>query len=41
MTALLDKTRDAAKDGKYERFKVSTQFDGTQKSPKWLEKAEI
>ncbi|MEA2747016.1 MAG: hypothetical protein QOI41_1159 [Myxococcales bacterium] len=41
VTALLDKTKDLAKDGKFERFKVSTQFDGTQKNPKWLEKAEI
>jgi aryl-alcohol dehydrogenase-like predicted oxidoreductase len=38
---VLDKTRELAKDGKFERFKVSTQFDGTQKNPKWLEKAEI
>ena len=41
VTALLDKTRELAKEGKFERFKVSTQFDGTQKNPKWLEKAEI
>lgn len=38
---LLAKTRDFAKDGKLERFKTSTQFDGTQKNPHWLEKAEI
>ena len=39
--ALLAKTKDFAKDGKFERFKISTQFDGTQKKPQWLEKAEI
>jgi predicted aldo/keto reductase-like oxidoreductase len=39
--ALLAKTKDLAKDGKYERFKTSAQFDGTQKKPQWLEKAEI
>ncbi len=39
--ALLDKTRDLAKDGKFERFKTSTQFDGTHKHPEWLEKASI
>lgn len=41
VTALLDKTRDLAKDGRFERFKTSTQFDGTQKNPHWLEKASI
>jgi aryl-alcohol dehydrogenase-like predicted oxidoreductase len=41
VTAMLDKTRDAAKDGRFERFKTSTQFDGTQKNPHWLEKASI
>lgn len=41
VAALLDKTKDAAQDGKFERFKVSTQFDGTQKNPQWLEKASI
>jgi hypothetical protein len=41
VTALLDKTRDAARDGRYERFKTSTMFDGTHKHPEWLEKASI
>lgn len=41
ITALLDKTKDAARDGKYERFKTTTMFDGTQKNPHWLEKASI
>ena len=34
--AILDKTRVAAMAGKYEQFKVSTQFDGTIKNPQWL-----
>jgi predicted aldo/keto reductase-like oxidoreductase len=41
MTALLDKTRDAARTGRYERFKTSTQFDGTHSHPEWLEAASI
>ncbi|MDB4936068.1 MAG: Nucleoside-diphosphate-sugar epimerase [Labilithrix sp.] len=41
VTALLDKTKDLAKDGRFERFKTSTQFDGTYKHPEWLEKASI
>ncbi len=41
VTALLDRTRDFAKEGKYERFKTSAQFDGTQKNPHWLEGATI
>jgi predicted aldo/keto reductase-like oxidoreductase len=41
VTALLDKTRGAARDGRFERFKTSTQFDGTHKHPEWLEKASI
>jgi predicted aldo/keto reductase-like oxidoreductase len=41
VTALLDRTRDAAKDGRFERFKTSTQFDGTSRHPEWLEKASI
>jgi diketogulonate reductase-like aldo/keto reductase len=39
--ALLDRTRELAKDGRFERFKTSTQFDGTHKNPHWLEKASI
>jgi len=39
--ALLDRTRELAKDGRFERFKTSTQFDGTQKNPKWLDEAKI
>lgn len=41
ITALLDRTKGAAKDGRFERFKTSTQFDGTTKHPEWLEKASI
>ena len=36
MAALLDKTRVAASDGKYELFKTTTHFDGTAGNPKWL-----
>jgi predicted aldo/keto reductase-like oxidoreductase len=38
---VLDKTRELALTGDYERFKTSDQFDGTGHNPKWLEKAEI
>jgi hypothetical protein len=34
--AILDKTRQAAMAGKYERFKISTQFDGTIQNPQWM-----
>ena len=34
--ALLDKTREAARSGEFEAFKVSTVFDGTIKNPQWL-----
>ncbi len=41
VTALLDRTRDAAKDGKYEAFKTSDKHDGTAKHPQWLESSVI
>ncbi len=34
--AILDKTREAAMNGKYELFKISTHFDGTIKNPQWM-----
>ncbi len=34
--AILNKTREAAIAGKFEPFKISTQFDGTIKNPQWL-----
>jgi len=34
--ALLERTRQAALSGKYERFKVSNLFDGTAEHPEWL-----
>jgi aryl-alcohol dehydrogenase-like predicted oxidoreductase len=40
ITALLNKTRDAAVQGKFERFKTSTQFDGTAKNPLWMGEPE-
>lgn len=33
--AILDKTRQAAMNGQYEPFKISTRFDGTIRSPQW------
>lgn len=34
--ALLEKTRVAAAEGKYELFKTSPQFDATAQNPQWL-----
>lgn len=34
--AILGKTREAAMNGKYELFKISTHFDGTIKNPQWM-----
>jgi aryl-alcohol dehydrogenase-like predicted oxidoreductase len=39
--ALLDRTRELAQAGKYERFKSSDYFDSTAKHPHWLEDAKI
>ena len=36
VSALLARTADAAADGKYEQFKISTGFDGTIQHPQWL-----
>jgi hypothetical protein len=36
MSALMAKTREAASTGKYERFKTSSQFDGTAHNPQWM-----
>jgi aryl-alcohol dehydrogenase-like predicted oxidoreductase len=33
---LLARTADAAKEGKFEQFKTTTNFDGTVKNPEWL-----
>ena len=41
VTALLAKTREAAAQGDYEKFKTSDKFDGTAKNPKWLTTAEV
>ena len=35
-TALLSKTAEAAKNGQFELYKTSTQFDGTTHNPQWL-----
>jgi predicted aldo/keto reductase-like oxidoreductase len=36
VAALLAKTTELAAKGEYERFKTSTQFDGTAQNPQWL-----
>jgi aryl-alcohol dehydrogenase-like predicted oxidoreductase len=36
VTALLERTRDAAADGRFELFKTTAHFDGTAANPKWL-----
>jgi uncharacterized protein len=36
VAALLAKTLDAAKDGKFEGYKTTTNFDGTGHNPQWL-----
>ena len=35
-TALLNKTAQSAKNGEFELYKTSTQFDGTTHNPQWL-----
>jgi aryl-alcohol dehydrogenase-like predicted oxidoreductase len=36
VTALLAKTTEAARDGKYEGYKTTHNFDGTVQNPQWL-----
>jgi hypothetical protein len=36
VVSLLQRTRSAALAGKYELYKTSTRFDGTQRHPEWL-----
>ncbi len=36
VAGILAKTRDASAEGEYERYKISHEFDGTHKNPKWL-----
>jgi predicted aldo/keto reductase-like oxidoreductase len=36
IAALLGRTREAAMNGKFERYKVSQHFDGTAHNPQWL-----
>ena len=36
VASLLKRTRSAALEGKYELYKTSTRFDGTQRHPEWL-----
>jgi len=39
--ALLARTAEAAAGGRFERFKTSSDFDGTAQFPRWLESATI
>lgn len=39
--ALLSRTAEPAKTGRYEEFKTTTKHDGTIKSPKWLDGAVV
>ncbi len=36
VAALLDRTREAAAEGKFEKYKISEYFDGTTKHPEWM-----
>jgi AraC-like DNA-binding protein len=36
VASILKRTRSAALEGKYELYKTSTRFDGTQQHPEWL-----
>src|SRR5438445_892815 len=36
VAALLDRTADAAREGKYELYKTTHHFDGTYQNPQWL-----
>lgn len=36
VASLLERTREAASEGKFEPFKTSPHFDGTAANPKWL-----
>jgi hypothetical protein len=36
VTALLDRTKEAAAQGRYELFKTTANFDGTAHNPAWL-----
>jgi hypothetical protein len=36
ITELLAKTADSAKDGKFEGYKPTDNFDGTAHNPQWL-----
>jgi hypothetical protein len=36
VTALLARTAEGARDGRYELFKTATQYDSTSKNPEYL-----
>jgi aryl-alcohol dehydrogenase-like predicted oxidoreductase len=41
VTNLLDRTRNVADEGQWERYKTSQMFDGTAQHPWWLETARL
>jgi diketogulonate reductase-like aldo/keto reductase len=41
MDGLRTAARDAARDGRFERFKTTTDYDGTTQHPKWMTGAEL
>lgn len=41
VAAILVRTKAAAAQGRYEKFKTTEDFDGTAKHPEWLESAKI
>ena len=36
VAALLSKTKEAARNGEFEGYKTTTNFDGTAHNPQWL-----
>ena len=36
VASILRRTRSGASEGKYELYKTSTRFDGTQQNPDWI-----
>ena len=39
--ALLERTKPAAQGGKWEKFKTTQQFDGTEQNKRWLTSAQL
>jgi len=41
VAALLEKTKEASKNGKFEKYKSTVEFDGTEKNPHWLTGSKV